>query len=162
MDFSPACSWRLAACANSASCVNPSSATPAQQPLLSKLGPQPQRPGRPPCLGSLEERMAARCDNRQPGAQACCRLGRCCSRICTLHVVVQCIALSCNTFATTTCVPCTACMQAGGLKDCDGLVASIYKHLWLKNQQGRTCGVNIPQTVRRMALANTQSSALHY
>lgn len=53
-------------------------------------------------------------------------------------------------------------MQAGGLKDCDGLVASIYKHLWLKNQQGRTCGVNIPQTVRRMALANTQSSALHY
>lgn len=106
--------------------------------------------------------MVARCDNGQPNphhtAAAVCDAA---PAELTAHMDVQCVALSCNTFVTTTCMPCTACMQARSLKDCDGLVASLYKHLWLKNQQGRTCSVNIPQTVRRMSLANTQRSAQH-
>lgn len=41
-------------------------------------------------------------------------------------------------------------LQAGPLgppQDTEGLVLSLYHHLWLKDQHGQSCPVNIPHTV---------------
>ena len=38
-------------------------------------------------------------------------------------------------------------MDKGPLLSTEGLVTGLYHHLWMKNQAGESCDVNLPHTV---------------